>query len=406
MVKVKKKVLKKKRIAVASPTASPKKEAPTASPKKDAVKSPKISPTIAPLPRAKKLVKKKKKSTASGASASLTASPKKASGSSPILSPKVAPSISVAPKVKKLMKKKKVKSVTGSPKTTALRSPKLSPKVAPSSPVSAKAKKRKQNSNKLEAVAELLEDEPHEDAVPSADAATEFLKVFVGNIPYTTEEASVRSMFEKCGEIAFLELPLNDRDKPKGLAYVTFTNSKSVQAALKLEGNDIGGRPLIVKICTREGGPKGKDVGAKGGDAKGKSKGKDKGFSDELTAFIRGLPFHVDEAAIRKHFAECGDIERMNMPKNLEGNSRGLAFVTFSTAEGFAAAVKLDSTELDGRTMYISRAGEGGTGKGKDGKGKGKDSKGKGKDSKGKGKGKDSKGKGKDSKGKSSAMDE
>lgn len=383
MVKVKKNTSKTKAKATPSPPASPRGAA-IGSPvsaaalktkkkikKKSLVSSPKSSPrtaTVATCSTERKSPTRKRKNVSSPA-----ASPKKTNGSSPTLSPIVVPSSSSATKAKKIIKKKKRKV--------------LPP--APSSLKKATVKTTVPESDDEE-------DEVGESSVPAAAPNKQFLKVFVGNVPYTAEEASVRSIFEKCGDIAFFEMPLNDRFKPKGLAYITFTNEKSVNAALKLEGQDMGGRPLIVKLCTRDeaGGKgkdgKGKDKGAKGADAKGKSKGK--GLSDATTAFIRGLPFHADEAAIRRHFEECGEIERMNMPKNAEGNFRGLAFVTFAAAEGFEAALKYDSSDFDGRTMYVSAAADGGKGKGKDSKGKGKGSKGKDKDNKGKSK--DSKGEG------------
>ena len=61
---------------------------------------------------------------------------------------------------------------------------------------------------------------------------------------------------------------------------------------------------------------------------------------------------------------------------NEEGKPKGIAFVKYKTQEGFDAAIKFDNTEYGGRTIYVSKAGEG-KGKGKDGKGK--DGKGKGK---------------------------
>merc|ERR1712060_848008 len=76
---------------------------------------------------------------------------------------------------------------------------------------------------------------------------------------------------------------------------------------------------------------------------------------------------------------------------NDEGRPRGIAFIKYTSKDGVEAALKFDNTEYGGRTINVSKAGEGG--KGKDGKGKGKDGKGKGKDSKGKGKGKKGKGK-------------
>merc|ERR1712151_1144176 len=68
---------------------------------------------------------------------------------------------------------------------------------------------------------------------------------------------------------------------------------------------------------------------------------------------------------------------------------KGFAFIKFVTEEGFEKALRFDETDYGGRTISVTKAGEGG--KGRDGKGKdgkGKDSKGKGKDKKGKGKGK------------------
>merc|ERR1712078_705112 len=64
---------------------------------------------------------------------------------------------------------------------------------------------------------------------------------------------------------------------------------------------------------------------------------------------------------------------------------KGIAFVEYSNEEGLKKACEFNETDYGGRTIYVSKAGEGGD-KG-DGKGKGKDDKGKGK-----GKGKDKKG--------------
>merc|ERR1711972_1213481 len=94
------------------------------------------------------------------------------------------------------------------------------------------------------------------------------------------------------------------------------------------------------------------------------------------------------EEALKKDFAECGEIEKLTLPLNEEGRPKGISFIKYKTQEGVDAALKFDNTDYEGRTINVCKAGEG---KGKDGKGKGKD--GKGKDGKGKAKGK-SKGKG------------
>merc|ERR1712039_392766 len=118
------------------------------------------------------------------------------------------------------------------------------------------------------------------------------------------------------------------------------------------------------------------------------------GGRDENTVFVRGLPFGTTEEALKKDFAECGEIVTLRMPLNDEGSCRGIAFIKYSDKESCDKAIKFNETDYGGRTIYCSMAGDNeGKGKGKDGKGKGKDGKGKGKDGKGKAKGKGKKGK-------------
>lgn len=111
---------------------------------------------------------------------------------------------------------------------------------------------------------------------------------------------------------------------------------------------------------------------------------------------IVGLPWHVTEELLRQDFEECGDIEVMVLLTAMhEGKprSRGIAFISYASSEGMAAALKYNGTEYGGRYIKVNPALEREDrntfqeGKGKDGKGKGKGKDGKGKD-KGKGKGK------------------
>merc|ERR1711988_730617 len=90
--------------------------------------------------------------------------------------------------------------------------------------------------------------------------------------------------------------------------------------------------------------------------------------SNDLTVFVRGLPFATTEDVLRKDFAECGEIEKLNMPMNEEGKPKGIAFIKYKSQEGFDAAIKFDNTEYGGRTIFCSK-----DGKGKDGKSKGID---------------------------------
>jgi len=209
--------------------------------------------------------------------------------------------------------------------------------------------------------------------------------------------------------------------KPKGFAFITFATRAGFDAAIKFNDTDYGGRMINVTEANDKGKGDGKGKGKgkandwicpnpecgdnvfgrnsncrrcgtarPGGDgagSSGKGAGGKGGPDNENTVFVRGLPFAVTEDALKKDFAECGEIVSLKLPLNEEGKPRGIAFIKYTSQEGVDAAIKFDNTDYGGRNIYVSKAGEKGD-KGKDGKGKGKDGKDKGKGKKGKGKGK------------------
>jgi len=128
-----------------------------------------------------------------------------------------------------------------------------------------------------------------------------------------------------------------------------------------------------------------KKVRMEGGDPaakKGKSKGK--GGNNDLTVFVRGLPFATTEEALNKDFAECGEVVSCRMPLNDDYQCKGIAFIAYADKESMDKALAFNETDYGGRTIFCVPAADK-----PEGKGKGKD----GKDGKDKGKGKDGKGK-------------
>lgn len=75
-------------------------------------------------------------------------------------------------------------------------------------------------------------------------------KLYVGNFPYSVDEAQLRELFEPFGQIDELAL-IMDRDtgRPKGFGFITFAAQQAAEQALELDGKDLGGRPLKVNIA-------------------------------------------------------------------------------------------------------------------------------------------------------------
>ena len=73
-------------------------------------------------------------------------------------------------------------------------------------------------------------------------------KIYVGNLPFSADEAAVRSLFAAHGTVDSVAL-ITDRDtgQPRGFGFVEMTsNSEAARAIQSLNGHEMGGRALKV----------------------------------------------------------------------------------------------------------------------------------------------------------------
>jgi RNA recognition motif-containing protein len=96
-------------------------------------------------------------------------------------------------------------------------------------------------------------------------------KLFVGNIPHSTTEAELRTLFEPHGAVEQVSI-VTDRDtgRSRGFAFVEMTDSGEAEKAIAaLNGKDLGGRALNVNEARpkteRSSGPRGQGQRSGGG---------------------------------------------------------------------------------------------------------------------------------------------
>ena len=72
-------------------------------------------------------------------------------------------------------------------------------------------------------------------------------KLFIGNLPFSATEQSVRALFEPHGAIESLAL-INDRDtgRPRGFGFIEMSSADASKAMQALNGKDFEGRSLKV----------------------------------------------------------------------------------------------------------------------------------------------------------------
>ena len=90
-------------------------------------------------------------------------------------------------------------------------------------------------------------------------------KLYVGNLPYSTTDADLQSLFSQAGTVTSASV-VKDRDsgRSKGFGFVEMSTSDEAQAAIsQFDGKDFQGRTLKVNIArpreegTRGGGGRG-----------------------------------------------------------------------------------------------------------------------------------------------------
>ena len=93
------------------------------------------------------------------------------------------------------------------------------------------------------------------------------VKLYVGNLSYTTTEADLKTLFAKAGQVASVTL-IKDRDtgNSKGFAFVEMSSQVEVEKAISMfNGFDLDNRELKVNLAKpREDRRSGFDRGSGG----------------------------------------------------------------------------------------------------------------------------------------------
>jgi cold-inducible RNA-binding protein len=95
------------------------------------------------------------------------------------------------------------------------------------------------------------------------------MNIFVGNIPFQSEESDLQSIFEKYGEVGSVKIIQdNFTGRSKGFGFVTMENNEEAQKAIEaINGYDLQGKSLTVNEArprTEGGGGGGRSSGGGG----------------------------------------------------------------------------------------------------------------------------------------------
>jgi len=152
--------------------------------------------------------------------------------------------------------------------------------------------------------------------LPDQDA----IKMFVGQVPRSMQEADLRKMFEEFGEIYQINVLRDKRTGvSKGCCFITFFTRKAALDAQNLLHN-IKTLPGMYHPIQMKPADTDNKIGRK--------------------LFLGMLSKSCTEQDIREMFSQFGEIEQCTILRDSENRSKGCAFVTYATKQMALAAIR------------------------------------------------------------------
>jgi len=180
--------------------------------------------------------------------------------------------------------------------------------------------------------------------------------IFLGNLPWTVDEDMVKAAFKECGEIAAIRWG-TDRESGdfKGYGHVEFATAEACAKALKLNGQDLGGREMRIDASKpRRNASAG---GNKGGNFTGPS-AVPANPENTPRCFIGNLSYKIDEDGLKNAFKEKGMdiIDVFFLTDKETGDFYGSSFCEFASPDQAAKAVSYAGMPILGRAVKVDFA--------------------------------------------------
>jgi cold-inducible RNA-binding protein len=74
------------------------------------------------------------------------------------------------------------------------------------------------------------------------------IKLYVGNLPFSTDDTQLRGLFESHGEVVSASVVMDrDTGRPRGFGFVEMSNDNEAKAAIEaMNGQQVDGRAIVV----------------------------------------------------------------------------------------------------------------------------------------------------------------
>ncbi|KAL3424409.1 RNA-binding protein [Phlyctema vagabunda] len=189
----------------------------------------------------------------------------------------------------------------------------------------------------MEAQSALLRDGKYfERNLIRVEPATD-MTLYVTNYPPTADEAYFRKLFKDCGEIFSFRWPSLKYNTKRRFCYISFRTRAAATAATQFDGQLLEtGFKLVAKFSD----PSQKKT-REGATAEGRE------------VHITGIDHSATEEELKVVFSKHGNVQRVNLLKNMAGKSKGAAFITFEKKEEAEASCELNGIKFKTQILKV-----------------------------------------------------
>ncbi|KAI9813248.1 MAG: Splicing factor [Pycnora praestabilis] len=164
--------------------------------------------------------------------------------------------------------------------------------------------------------------------------------LYVTNFPKTADERYIRDRFEEFGEIVDIRWPSLKYATHRRFCYVQYTSSSQARAATVLDGKSLEDN-LTLSAKISNPGQRQDRTGA---------------IHEGREVYCSNVDWTATEEELTKIFEKYGKVEKVRIPTNVAGKSKGIAFIVFSSKDEASAALDMHLTKFKSRLLNVTLA--------------------------------------------------